>query len=212
MTVRCTCQIEFGVAQVAKGRGRTPKRPRARGLGSLERRLSWQEKEAIAQDRCARWFGKAESQGGGEAIVASTDGLRVIKPADRVQDKSSGAMAREAAVSRALVGAEKIWVGFVALPAGASSAAHHHGEAESVIYIISGRARFYAGDDLKTVSEAEAGDFIWVPPHVVHVEANASAAEPVRMVVVRSTQEALVFNDDGSADRTTRITGSRASS
>ena len=116
--------------------------------------------------------------------------LRVLRPADRVRDTASGGMRREAAVSRSLVGAERLWVGHVELDPFDISAAHHHGEAESVIYIISGRARFVVDG---TSHDAIAGDFVWVPPHVVHVEANIGN-EPVRMVVARSTQETLVFN------------------
>jgi len=71
---------------------------------------------------------------------------------------------------------------------------HHHGEAESAIYVISGHARFLAGHELAERYEAQSGDFVWVPPHVVHVEMNASRREPVGMVVARSTQETLVFN------------------
>lgn len=117
-------------------------------------------------------------------------GLRVIGPGDRVLDVASGGMRREAAVSRKLVGAEKVWVGYVELDPFDISAAHHHGEAESVIYLVSGKARFVVDG---TVHDAEAGDFVWVPPHVVHVEAN-TGSETVRMVVTRSTQETLVFN------------------
>jgi uncharacterized RmlC-like cupin family protein len=120
--------------------------------------------------------------------------LRVIRPGDRAADTASGAMLREAAVSRALVGAEKIWVGYVELGPGLLSAAHHHGEAESVIYIISGWARFFTGERLEMAQDARAGDFVWVPPNIVHIEMNASDSEPVRMVVARSTQETLVFN------------------
>ncbi|MGH2450660.1 MAG: cupin domain-containing protein [Candidatus Limnocylindria bacterium] len=100
-------------------------------------------------------------------------------------------MRREAAIAREIVGAERIWVGYVELPPGLVSDAHHHGEAESAIFIVSGDARFVSGEE--TV-DAHAGDFVWVPPHVLHVEANRSSAEPVRMVVARSTQETLVFN------------------
>lgn len=121
-------------------------------------------------------------------------GLRVIPPPDRAADVASGAMRREAAVSEKLVGAKRLWVGYVELDGGMVSAAHHHGEAESVIYLISGGARFFSGSSLDEVHDARAGDFIWVPPLVVHVEMNASATEPVRMVVARSTQETLVFN------------------
>ena len=47
-------------------------------------------------------------------------------------------MRREAACSETLTGARKIWTGYVELDPGEISAAHHHGEAESSIYLISG--------------------------------------------------------------------------
>ena len=120
--------------------------------------------------------------------------LRVIQPADRRPDEASGAMVRQAAVSTATVGAERLWFGFVELGPGLVSGVHHHGEAESGIYLISGRARFYTGDHLEQVHDAAAGDFIWVPPHLVHVELNPSQDLPTVMAVARSTQETLVFN------------------
>jgi uncharacterized RmlC-like cupin family protein len=103
-------------------------------------------------------------------------------------------MRREAAISRALVGAGRLWFGYVELAPGAVSAVHHHGESESAIYVISGQARFWTGSDLSRHHDAEAGDFVWVPPHEVHVESNRSDTEPVRMAVARSTQEAIVVN------------------
>ncbi|HET9849529.1 MAG TPA: cupin domain-containing protein [Candidatus Dormibacteraeota bacterium] len=127
--------------------------------------------------------------------TASTRGrLRIVRAPERLPDVASGAMVREAAISRTLVGAERIWVGYVELPPGMSSAPHHHGECESAIYIISGVANFRTGEEYTTVEAAHPGDFVWVPPEVAHIEENASASEPVRMVVVRSTQETLVFN------------------
>ena len=102
--------------------------------------------------------------------------LRVIPPAARMADVASGAMRREAAVSDTLVGASRIC------------------EAESGIYITSGQARFYSCERLDKVTPAQAGDFVWVPPNLVHVEQNVSPTEPVRMVVARSTQANLTFN------------------
>ena len=124
----------------------------------------------------------------------TTAGLRVIHAADRCPDLASGAMLREAAIAESTVGAQKIWLGHVELGPGLISAVHHHGEAESGIYIISGDARFYCGDNLDEAHEAHAGDFVWVPPHKVHVEMNTSQTAPVRMVVARSTQASLTFN------------------
>ncbi len=129
--------------------------------------------------------------------------LRVIHPADRVLDAASGGMRREAAISRALVGAERVWVGYVELDPFDISAAHHHGEAESAIYVISGRARFVVDGG---VHEAGPGDFVWVPPHVVHVEANIGGG-PVCMVVARSTQETLVINVEMPAGWAARAVG-----
>jgi uncharacterized RmlC-like cupin family protein len=126
--------------------------------------------------------------------VSEVPPLRVISPAERQPDTASGAMLRMAAVSNALCGAERIWVGYVELGPGLVSAAHHHGEAESAIYIISGEARFYSGQGLAVRHEAGPGDFIWVAPGAVHIEMNAGQREPVRMIVARSTQDTLVFN------------------
>ncbi len=63
-----------------------------------------------------------------------------------------------------------------------------HGELETVIYIVRGRARFRWGDNLEFVDEAGPGDFIYVPPYVPHQELNARADIPVEAVLVRSGQ------------------------
>ena len=52
------------------------------------------------------------------------------------------------------------------------------------------------GDKLEFVAEAEAGDFIFVPPYVPHQEINASTDEPLECVLVRSDNEAVVVNLD----------------
>jgi uncharacterized RmlC-like cupin family protein len=124
----------------------------------------------------------------------ATGSLRVIHSGDRCPEAASGAMLREGAIADQTVGAQKIWLGYVELGPGLVSAVHHHGEAESGIYIISGHARFCSGQQLDNPQDARAGDFVWVPPHLVHVEMNMSMGEPVRMVVARSTQAALTFN------------------
>ena len=129
-----------------------------------------------------------------ESVVSTFPPVRVIRPAEQQPDVASGAMRRMAAISKTLCGAERIWVGYVELGPGLVSAAHHHGEAESAIYVISGEARFYSGQGLALKCEAGPGDFIWVGPGAVHIEMNAGQREPVRMIVARSTQDTLVFN------------------
>jgi uncharacterized RmlC-like cupin family protein len=103
-------------------------------------------------------------------------------------------MTRAAAINHALVGAHKLWAGTVCIEPGAKTAPHHHGELESIIYIISGRARMRWGEKLEFFAEAGPGDFIFVPPFVPHQEINAHNEEPVTCVVVRSDQEPIVVN------------------
>jgi uncharacterized RmlC-like cupin family protein len=78
----------------------------------------------------------------------------------------------------------------------ARTAAHHHGELETVLYIVKGRARMRWGEHLEFSGEAGPGDFIYVPPYVPHQEMNARADEPVEAVVVRSGQDPIVVNLD----------------
>ena len=121
--------------------------------------------------------------------------VRVIKPGDRdASTAQTPGMHREEACGAKTVGAEHLWVGHVHVGEGVRSGPHHHGELESVIYVISGNARFRFGDHLEHTVEATVGDFVFVPPYLVHQEINASADEAVDMVVARSSQENIVVN------------------
>jgi len=51
-----------------------------------------------------------------------------------------------AAITHASAGAHKIWAGAVTIPPSAQTGPHHHGELESVIYVVSGRARMRWGE------------------------------------------------------------------
>jgi uncharacterized RmlC-like cupin family protein len=105
-------------------------------------------------------------------------------------------MDRKAAVNLARAGAQKIWAGTVAIHPNAKTGAHHHGELESVIYVVRGRARMRWGERLEFTAEAGPGDFIFVPPYVPHQEINASPDEPLECVVLRSDNEAVAVNLD----------------
>jgi uncharacterized RmlC-like cupin family protein len=102
-------------------------------------------------------------------------------------------MTRAAAINR-VAGANRLWAGTVSVDPNAKTAPHHHGELESIIYIVSGRARMRWGERLEFFAEAGPGDFIFVPPFVPHQEINASPSEPLTCVVVRSDQEPIVVN------------------
>lgn len=121
--------------------------------------------------------------------------MRVVRPNER--DRSTAqtpGMDRAEGVGACTVGASSIWAGHVTVGPGVKSGAHHHGEVESAIYIISGKARFRYGERLENNIEAGAGDFIYVPAYIVHQEINASSQEPVEMIVTRGSQENIVVN------------------
>lgn len=124
-------------------------------------------------------------------------GVRVV-PGDQLDADTpqTPGMNRAAAINFARVGAQKLWAGTVHIHAGAKTGAHHHGPLESVIYVIRGRARMRWGEQLEFTAEAGPGDFIYVPPFVPHQEINASSAETLECVLVRSDNEAVVVNLD----------------
>lgn len=124
-------------------------------------------------------------------------GVRVV-PGDQLGPVSATTpgMDRAVAIDRARMGAQKLWAGTVHIHANAKTGAHHHGPLESVIYIVSGRARMRWGEHLEFTAEAGPGDFIYVPPFVPHQEINASTDEPLSCVLVRSDSEAVVVNLD----------------
>jgi uncharacterized RmlC-like cupin family protein len=128
-----------------------------------------------------------------------TDGVRVI-PADALDTNTpqTPGMHRAAAPT----GAQKVWAGTVTILPGARTGAHHHGELESVVYVVRGRARMRWGERLEYTAETGPGGFIFVPPFVPHQEINALDDEPLDCVVVRSGLEPIVVNLDieGVAD------------
>ena len=126
-----------------------------------------------------------------------TDGVVVIPAAAcDSQTAQTPGMLRAAAITHARAGAQKLWAGTVTIHPDAKTGAHHHGDLESVIYVVSGRARMRWGEHLEYTAEAGPGDFIFVPPFVPHQEINASADEPLSCVLVRSGQDPIVVNLD----------------
>jgi uncharacterized RmlC-like cupin family protein len=123
------------------------------------------------------------------------DGVRVIK-GDRLDANTAQTpgMFRQAAINHARVGAQKIWAGTVTIEPDAKTGVHHHGELESVIFVLRGKARMRWGERLEYVAEAEPGDFIYVPPYVPHQEINADPNNTLECVLVRSDNEAVVVN------------------
>jgi uncharacterized RmlC-like cupin family protein len=87
-------------------------------------------------------------------------------------------MHRMEAISGRLSGSRKIWMGTNRVAPGMRSADHHHGEAETGIYVVSGHPVFvFLEDDAERRIETGPGDFVYVPPYVPHREENPSPDE-----------------------------------
>ena len=125
------------------------------------------------------------------------DGVRVVHSNELdINTPQTEGMSRAAAITHARAGAEKLWAGTVTIQANAKTGAHHHGDLESIIFVVKGRARMRWGEHLEFVAEAGPGDFIYVPPYVPHQEINASRDEALECILVRSGQEPVVVNLD----------------
>ena len=126
-----------------------------------------------------------------------SNGVRIIRAGELDTNTAQTlGMQRRAAVTTERTGASKLWAGTVTIDANAKTGAHHHGDLESVIYVVSGVARLRWGDRLEYVAEAEQGAFIFVPPYVPHQEINASEDLQLHCVLARSGQTGLVVNLD----------------
>jgi uncharacterized RmlC-like cupin family protein len=89
-----------------------------------------------------------------------------------------------------------MWAGLIRTEPGMASGWHHHGDYETVIYVLSRRIRMQSGPGGDDVEEAGAGDFIHVPKGVIHRESNPLDEEGTLIAVRAGTGEPVV-NVDG---------------
>jgi len=105
-------------------------------------------------------------------------------------------MTRREAISGKNAGSEQIWMGQTHVAAGSRSGDHHHGEAETAIYVLSGTPAFvFARGRDEVRLQTGPGDYIFVPPFVPHREENPGQEEAV-VIIARSSQEGIVVNLD----------------
>lgn len=117
--------------------------------------------------------------------------VRRIRPSEReVQRDNHPGMERAIAISRTLIRSEGVYAAVVRTRPAGGTLAHHHGDCESVIYVVAGRARFTWGET-GTEEEmiADEGDFIYIPAGEVHTESNVSLTDYLEVVVVRNCPE-----------------------
>ncbi len=106
-------------------------------------------------------------------------------------------MERSIAISAERVGSAGLYSSVVTTGPGGRTRIHHHGECETSIYILSGRARYTWGPTgLEESMDAGEGDFVYIPAGEIHVEENASDAEPLVVVLTRNCPGSVVHYVD----------------
>lgn len=127
------------------------------------------------------------------ASVAEGDRVSLVRPEERVEADPTPGVVREQAIS-----VDGLWAGLARTEASMTSGWHHHGDYETSIFVVSGRLRMESGPGGGEVLEAVAGDFLHVPPRVVHGESNPSDTES-HIVVVRAGTGVPTVTVDGPA-------------
>lgn len=121
--------------------------------------------------------------------------ITIVSPAqfDRGTVQTPGSE-RQAALAPALGVETGMWGGIFIVEPGAKTGIHHHGEQETIAYVLEGECKVRWGERGEFSGVAKAGDFIHVPRWLPHMEVNASEDKPFKWVVVRSTATPIVVN------------------
>ena len=140
---------------------------------------------------------------GDNSPYAGADGLVVPVVTRAGQEDGgtadSGGAVRISGVSAQHTPATRLWYGKVSNEPGYRSVTHHHGEAETGGYVLSGRGRIYFGERFADYIDMEEGDWVFVPPFMPHVECNLSRTNPLVWMTAR-TPENIVVNLPDVAD------------
>ncbi len=124
--------------------------------------------------------------------------LRHIRASELdAETAQTSGMHRLSAISAHRVGSAKLWMGQTHVAPAQRSGDHHHGEAETAIYVVSGSPEFVfldedTGEEVRL--RPEPGDYVFVPPYTPHREENNDPDTEAVVVLARSTQEAIVVN------------------
>src|SRR5450432_3519949 len=129
-----------------------------------------------------RGITNAEFQQRGLQMDWARNGVKIVHSDELdLNTPQTPGMTRAAAITHAKAGASKLWAGTMLVQPDAKTGPHHHGELETVLYVVKGRVRMRWGDQLEFSDEARPGDFIYVPPYVPHQEINASPDEIAKL-------------------------------
>jgi uncharacterized RmlC-like cupin family protein len=115
----------------------------------------------------------------------------VITPDALIDADPTPGMRRQQAIK-----APGLWSGLVHTEPESVSGWHHHGEHETVIYVLRGEMRLEFGPGGASAVQAGPGDFVHVPAHAVHRELNPAGA-PSMALIARAGIGEITVNVEG---------------
>lgn len=121
---------------------------------------------------------------------------RIARATVLAQAGQNADMERAIAVSSETVGSRGLYTSIVTTAPRGRTEVHHHGECETSIYILRGQARFYSGEALGDIVDADEGDFVYVPAYEVHVEENRSDSDDLVVLLSRNCDGSVVHYVD----------------
>ena len=129
------------------------------------------------------------------SVMDEVNGIDIVRPAmfSGGTSQTPGSL-RMAAISRETGVHSAMWGGTFLVEPEAQTGIHHHGEQETIVYVLEGEARVRWGRTGEFEDDVRPGDFLRVPAWLPHQEINPSQTTPFRWVVVRSTAEPIVVN------------------
>ncbi len=106
-----------------------------------------------------------------------------------------------AGVSAQSVGSVGICMHLVTIPPGGRATPHYPEHHETAIYVLSGEAGMWYGEDLQEHLTVRAGEFLYIPANVPHLPHNPSGKEPCLAVVARTDpneqESVVIYNPSG---------------
>ena len=104
-----------------------------------------------------------------------------------------------AGISAKSVGATGICMHKLTIPPGTRANAHLHQNHETAIYVLSGEAEMWFGDDLSEYLTMKAGDYVYIPAGIPHLPGNPSPDVPCVGILARTDpneQESVILQPE----------------
>jgi uncharacterized RmlC-like cupin family protein len=129
------------------------------------------------------------------SVSGLSDSVQIVHPAEQsAETQQTPGSLRMSAIAAMHGIVSSMWAGIFVVEPSAKTGIHHHGQQETIIYVLEGEALVRWGHRGEYSVIVGAGDFLHVPSWLPHQELNPSGEKPFRWVVVRSTPEPIVVN------------------